>query len=143
MKILCSSLFVLFYAVSFSQAEIVVPESTVVPSELTQEIKEGKVKDGQAAMFVVSEDVKVNGTTVITKGTPVHAVMTSTKNRQLRIDMLDVKAIDGTVLKLNDCWMFYTAAQNLNGKGYLVIKGTKKNCKTSTTTTIKNSSKQY
>jgi hypothetical protein len=116
---------------SFSQTdEITIPESTLIPMELTQEVKEGKNKVGEAARFVVSQDVMVNGTVVVAKNTLVHASVTTSKRGELRVDLYDVAAVDGTIMKLNDCWIFTTAAQNLNSHGGLIVKGTKKNCST-------------
>jgi hypothetical protein len=116
---------------SFSQTdEITVPENTLIPMELTQEVKEGKNKVGEAARFVVTEDIKVNGAVVISKNTLVHATVTTSKRGELKVDVYDVAATDGTVIKLNDCWLFTTFAQNYVTHGALLVKGTKKNCTT-------------
>lgn len=115
-------------AASFAQTNI--PEGTTVSMILTQELREGKNKTGEAAAFKVSEDVKVNGTVVIAANTPVRATVTNSKNRELRVDIYDVKAVDGSTIKLADCWLFTTAAENLRSKGALLVVGTKKNCAT-------------
>jgi hypothetical protein len=110
--------------------EISIPQNTLVSLELTQDIREGKNKVGEAARFVVAQDVLVNDVVVISKGTLVHASITVSKRGDLRVDLYDVAAVDGTVVKLSDCWIFTTAAQNLNSRGALIMKGTKKNCVT-------------
>ena len=128
----------------FAQSEeITIPESTLVPMELTQELKEGKNKVGEVAKFVVSKDVVVDGAVVISKNTVVRASVTISKNRELRVDLSDVTAVDGSILKLSDCWIFTTAAQNLNSRGALLIKGTTKNCSTAVKTKIKKTNKQF
>src|SRR5687767_15161017 len=114
----------------FSQDEIVIPEHTQVAMELSSEVKEGKNKVGEAARFVVSEDIKVDGTVVIAKNTLVRATVTTSKRGELRVDIYDVTAVDGTVIKLNDCWLFTTFAQNYISHGALFVKGTRKNCMT-------------
>ena len=119
----------LFFSIA-SMAQTTIPEGTVVSMILTQQIFEGKNKTGEAAAFKVAEDVKVNGTVVIAANTPVHATVTNSKNRELRVDIYDVKAVDGTTVKLNDCWIFTTASENLKSKGALLVVGTKKNCTT-------------
>ena len=111
--------------------------------ESTQDLKEGKNKMGEAAPFIVSADVKVGDVVVISKGSPVHATITASKNRELRVDIYDVKAVDGTVVKLNDCYLYMTAAQNLNGRGALILKGTRKSCFTSADVKIKKTNKQF
>jgi hypothetical protein len=117
--------------VSFCQSdEVTIPQNTMISLELTQEIKEGKNKLGEPARFIVSQDVIQDGTVVIAKGSLVHATITTCKKGDLRVDLYDVSATDGTVIKLNDCWIFTTAAQNLNSRGALIVKGTKKNCVT-------------
>jgi hypothetical protein len=128
MKSIFSFLFVATGFTAFSQSEITIPERTQVPMESTQDLREGKNKTGEVAPFVVSEDVKIGGVTVVAKGTSVHATVTASKNRELRVDIYDVKAVDGTVIKLNDCYIYMTAAQNLNGRGALILKGTRKSC---------------
>lgn len=116
---------------SFAQSsETTIPEGTQVSMILKTEIREGKNKTGESAQFVVENDVKVNGTTVISANTPIHATVTNSKNRELRVDIYDVKAVDGTVVKLNDCWIFTTASENLKSKGALLVAGVRKNCST-------------
>jgi hypothetical protein len=123
---------------SFSQSDdITIPENTMVSMELSQDIREGKNKLGEAARFVVSQDVSIDGVVVISKGTVVHASITLAKRGELRVDIYDVAATDGTVIKLRDCWIFTTAAQNLNSRGALIMKGTRKNCVTPSSYKVK------
>ncbi len=124
-------------------AQTTLPEKTQVQMIVTSDIREAKNKVGEAASFVVFEDVKVDGTVVISKGTAVRATITISKNRELKVDISDVKAVDGTAIKLNDCSVFTTAAQNYNGKGALIAKGTRKSCFTAKEEKIGSSNKQY
>lgn len=138
MKSIFSFLFLAIGSSSFAQSDITIPEKTQVSMISTQDLKEGKNKTGEVAPFVVTDDVKVGGVVVVAKGAPVHATVTASKNRELRVDIYDVKAIDGTVIKLNDCYIYTTAAQNLNGRGALIIKGTRKSCFSLTEIKIRN-----
>jgi hypothetical protein len=130
--------------IGYSQSEeIAIPQNTLITMELSQEVKEGRNKVGEAARFVVAQDVAVNGITVIAKGSLVHATVTTSKRGELRVDLHDVAAADGTVVKLNDCWIFTTAAQNYHSHGALLVKGTKKNCTTPSSYTVKKSGGKY
>ncbi|MBK7148203.1 MAG: hypothetical protein IPH78_05110 [Bacteroidetes bacterium] len=123
---------ILFFALAktgFAQSDMfTIPERTPISMILTEDVKEGKNSVGTPARFVVAEDVKVDGLVVVAKNTLVHATVTISGKRELRVDLADVPAVDGTPLKLMDCWKFTTAAQNLNGKGALLPKNTTKNC---------------
>lgn len=144
MKSILTVLFTFSAFFSFAQSdEITIPEKTQVPMESTQDLKEGKNKVGESAPFIVSQDVKVDGIVVISKGTPVRATVTTSKNRELRVDIYDVKALDGTVVKLNDCYVFTTAAQNYNGRGALIVKGTRKSCFNAADVKVKKTNKQF
>ncbi len=122
----------LFYT-GFSQA---LPDGTMIPMELTEDVSVFKYKQGASVPFVVSQDVKIDGKVVIPAQAKVRAVVTISKKPapheggELRVDIYDVMAMDGTTVKLADCWIFTTAAQNYNGKGALLRKGTRKNCNT-------------
>jgi hypothetical protein len=129
---------------SFSQTdEITIPQNTLIPMELTQDVREGKNKLGEAVRFVVSQDVTIDGAVVIAKNSVVHATITTSKKGDLRVDLYDVSAADGTVVKLNDCWIFTTAAQNLNSRGALIMKGTKKNCVTPVSYKVKKTAGRF
>lgn len=110
--------------------EITIPYNTPVPMILVEELKEGKNKVGSPAKFVVEEDVKVNGDVAIAKNAPVTGTVTISKKGELRVELSEVTAVDGSRLKLMDCWKFTTAAQNLKSRGAMFVKGTKKNCAT-------------
>lgn len=142
-QMLFAVLSVTYSLASAQTGAISIPEKTQVSMEVTADIKEGKNKVGEAAPFVVLADVKVDGNVVIAKGTKVNATITISKNRELKVDIADVKAIDGTVIKLNDCSVFTTAAQNYNGRGALIVKGSHKNCFTATETKITGANKQF
>ncbi len=125
-------LFFLFTVTSASflhaQDVITVPERTPVSMILTEDIFENKTKTGAPARFIVAEDVTVDGVVVISKNSVVKATVSLPVKRELRVDLIEVPAVDGTPIKLMDCWKATTAAQNLNGKVALLPKNTRKNC---------------
>lgn len=134
----------LLAAVHFSYAQTVtVPANTVVSMELAKEVREGKNKVGEAASFRVLTDVVVDGTVVIPAKSVVNAKVTNSGKRELRVELYDVKAVDGTTIVLQDCWIFTTAAQNFNGKGAALFVGTKKNCGTLVRTEVKATGGKY
>jgi hypothetical protein len=137
----------LLAAVHFSYAQTVtVPANTVVSMELAKEVREGKNKVGEAASFRVLTDVVVDGTVVIPAKSVVNAKVTNSGKRELRVDLYDVKAVDGTTIVLQDCWIFTTASQNFSGKGgkgAALFVGTKKNCGTSVRTEVKATGGKY
>jgi hypothetical protein len=129
MKKMLFLLFVLSAQFVSAQSDLIaIPERTQISMILTEDLIEGKCKVGQSAKFVISEDVLVNGVVVISKKTPVVAKVTISGKRELRVEMSEVPAVDGTPVKLLDCWKFTTAAQNLNGKVALLPKNTIKIC---------------
>lgn len=140
------SLILLLFASQLVSAQsdlISIPEATQVSMILTEDLIEGKCKVGQSAKFVVSEDVLVNGVVVISKKTPVVAKVTISGKRELRVEMSEVPAVDGTPIKLLDCWKFTTAAQNLNGKVALLPKNTIKICATLAVVKVKPGGGKY
>ena len=144
MKKIFTLVFVAISHFSFSQSdEITIPQNTLVPMVLTEEVKEGKNKLGIPAKFVVAEDILVDKVVVIAKNSPVHATVTNAKRGELRVDIYDVTTVDGSVVKLNDCWLFTTFAQNYITHGALFVKGTRKNCVTVNSITIKKSGGKY
>ncbi len=126
----CLLFFSTFFSVfSYAQGgDFLVPENTQIQMKFDQDYREKKNKVGEAAKLSVLEDVLVNGKVVVKKGTSVSATVTNSKKFELRVDIHDVPAVDGTKLVLNDCWVFTTAAQNYKSKGALIITGTRKNC---------------
>ena len=133
MKLVAIVFFSCLFYTGFSQA---LPDGTMIPMELTEDVSVFKYKQGASVPFVVSQDVKVDGKVVIPAQAKVRAVVTISKKPapheggELRVDIYDVMAMDGTTVKLADCWLFTTGAQNYNGKGALLRKGTRKNCNT-------------
>ncbi len=136
MKLTCSLLFA--FSFFFAAAQTAITEGTTVPCITKVQIDVDKYKQGSTAPFEVVEDVKINGVVVIPAGAKVHAVVTkSTKSGgphkgegDLRIDFLDVMAMDGSTIKLNDCWLFTNGANNLNKHLPMFPVGTRKNCAT-------------
>lgn len=125
------------------EGSIVVPAGTTIAMESTKEIFEKKDKPGSPAPFRVAQDVVVDGVVVIPAKTPVRATVTTSGNRELRVDLHDVKAVDGTVITLADCWIFTTASQNQKSHGAALWVGTKKNCLTAVKATVKATGAKY
>lgn len=137
--------FLCFTALAEAQT-VTVPANTVVSMELTKEVREGKNRVGEVAAFRVLSDVLVDGVVVIPAKSVVNAKVTNSGKRELRVDLYDVKAADGTTITLQDCWMFTTASQNFSGtggKGAVLFTGTKKNCGTSVRTEVKATGGKY
>jgi len=143
MKKIFSVIFVASSSYIFAQTNL--RENTQVSFRATETIHEKFYKTKAPVSFEVAEDVLVKGKVVIAKGTPATAEAGLTLDRKgrpakgnLRVDIKEVKAVDGTTVKLNDCWIAATADQRhpkVDGKkvakGAAVIKNTKKNCSTS------------
>jgi hypothetical protein len=132
------ALAILMLCVSVSRGQNKIPEGTAVTVIMKEDIDVNKYKQGDKVPVFVAEDVKVNGTIVIPANAPVKAMVTNASKPaphkgegELRIDFLEVMAMDGTTVKLNDCWLFTTGAENPYRKHYSVfVKGTRKNCTT-------------
>ncbi|MCW5908213.1 MAG: hypothetical protein KIS94_10160 [Chitinophagales bacterium] len=138
------TLIVSVFAFQFLTAQTIsIPANTPVSMELVQEIREGKNKVGEAAQYRVAKDVVIDGVVVIAAKTVVRAKVTNSGNRELRVDLYDVQAADGTTVNLADCWVFTTASQNQKSKGALLIVGSKKNCNTAAKVDIKSTGPKY
>lgn len=132
--------FVLFLFIALtSKAQSALPEGTTVPLIFTADVFAPKVKVGDPAPVIVDEDVRYNGKVVIPAKAKVRAVITTANKPaphkgegELRVDIYDVMAMDGSTVKLQDCWIFTTGAQNQTRKGHgaIILQGTRKNCAT-------------
>lgn len=142
MKFFAALALSLLYIPAFCQT-VTVPANTNVKMELATELFEGKSKVGSAAQFRVTEDVVVDGVVIIPAKSAVRAAVTISKNRELRVELYDVKAADGTLITLADCWIFTTAAQNQRSKGAAIWVGTRKNCGTLTRVEVKSTGAKY
>ena len=134
MKFVSLALFLFPFFITHAQT---IPEATTVSIILQSDVGANSFKKGDPAPFVVAEDVKINGKVVIPANAKVRAVVTlSTKSAphrgegELRVEILDVMAMDGSTVKLQDCWLFTTGANNLKKHEALIVKGTRKNCGT-------------
>lgn len=135
MKFVFVSLFSLSVFAAAAQA---IPEGTTVPMICKVQIDAKQHKQGAPAPFEVAEDVKVDGKVVIPAGAKVHAVVTKSVNSggphkgegDLRVDFYDVMAMDGSTVKLTDCFIFTNGANNLNKHLPMFAAGTRKNCRT-------------
>ena len=137
MSMKLSATLLLFFAFFVSNAQTKIPEGTLVSMIFKEDVGVSNYKVGASVPVIVSEDVKVNGKVVIPANAAVHAVVTSSSKPashkgegELRIDILDVMSMDGTTVKLNDCWVYTTGAEDLKHHGAQFVKGTRKNCNT-------------
>ncbi len=135
MKFVCT--FLIAFSFFMASAQTSIPEGTTVPLITKEQVDVNNYKVGSSAPFVVAEDVKVNGVVVFPANAKVHAVVTKSSKSgahkgegDLRIDFLDVMAMDGSTVKLSDCWLFTNGAQNLNKHLPMFPAGTRKNCHT-------------
>ncbi len=128
MKLLTFSLCMCLFFSSYSQTTV--PAKTLVPVQVTQDISPKTNKAGSAVTLKVEKDVVVNGVTVIAANSAVTGKVSMLTKTDLRVDILSVKAVDGTTIRLNDCWIYTTIDQNPSGKFPLIRQGTQKNCYT-------------
>ncbi|MBL0308694.1 MAG: hypothetical protein IPP77_03115 [Bacteroidetes bacterium] len=85
----------------------------------------------------------MNDEVAIAKNAPVTGTVTISKRGELRVEMVDVTAVDGSRLKLADCWSFTTAAQNQKSRGAMFVKGFRKNCYTPEKYIVKKSAGKF
>jgi len=115
---------------SFAQS---VPAKTPISLIAVEDINKKTFKErGGMGLFVVEEDVIVNGKIVIAAESPVNVLLNTATSSDLKIVLTVVRATDGTTVKIDDCWLYTTRAENTLGKpwGPVFRKGTRKVCKT-------------
>ncbi len=85
--------------------EVTIADSTPFIVELAEDLTSAKIKTNNVVYFNVSEDLKINGITVIAKGAPARArVIDAKKSRswgrgaRVFMTMQDVKAVNGETL---------------------------------------------
>ncbi|HRN94493.1 MAG: hypothetical protein M9931_02585 [Chitinophagales bacterium] len=124
-------LFILSLSVSaFAQS---IPTKTLVPMVVTQDFTQKILQsNGGAGLFEVEKDVVVNGKTVIAAKTPINIRMDRGTKTDFKIVIAEIKATDGSTVKIDDCWLYTSIDQNLTGKpkGPVFRKGTRKICYT-------------
>lgn len=124
-------LFILSLSVSaFAQS---IPSKTAVHMVTTQDFNAKTFKEGGGAgLFEVEKDVVVNGKTMISAKTPINVKLERATKSDLKIIIAEVKATDGSTVKIDDCWLYTSIDQNLTGKpkGPVFRKGTRKICNT-------------
>ncbi len=123
-RLLFLSVFLLSATVVVAQNEVEVPARTrincIFNSLVTRQDKPGTVVSAE-----VEKDVVVNGVVVIAKGSPVDAkIRTNNKPKktyysqdelsgELVIDIFSTVAVDGSTVKMNDCYL-----QTFNNKNF-------------------------
>lgn len=124
-------LFILSLSVSaFAQS---IPTKTLVAMVVTQDFTQKILhSNGGAGLFEVEKDVVVNGKTVIAAKTPINIRMDRGTKTDFKIVIAEIKATDGSTVKIDDCWLYTSIDQNLTGKpkGPVFRKGTRKICYT-------------
>lgn len=108
----------------FAQTEIEIPARTKINCIFNSLVTRND-KPGTPVSATVEKDVLVNGVVVIAKGAPVEAkIRTNNKPKktyysqdelsgELVIDIFSTVAVDGSVVKFNDCFL-----QTFNNKNY-------------------------
>ncbi|MCW5906831.1 MAG: hypothetical protein KIS94_03145 [Chitinophagales bacterium] len=134
------------------EQEVIIPYNTMVVCELTGTVTLDD-KPGKEVEMKVQRDVVVNGKVVIAKDAAVYATIRVNKKPksnyytgeegtgELLIDIISVKAVDGTVVNLNSCYFQRYAEKNHNWfdkqRRWVLAGGAVKNCQTSVKTTVK------
>lgn len=138
---------------SFSKTEeVVIPYGTTITVTITGDVTLNS-KVGSEVATEVKEDVKVKGVVVVSKGTPVKATIrtnnkpktnyytTNETSGELLIDFVSTKAVDGTEITFNGCYLQYFAEKNNNwfdkNKKWLPVTGAIKNCESAKNVTVK------
>lgn len=119
-------------AVFFIRAQSVPPKtliSMIVVKDFNKKIFEST---GGTGLFVVEKDVIVNGKTVISAKTPIAVRIEKATRSDLKVVITEVKANDGSIVKIDDCWLYTSIDENLTGKpkGPVIRQNTKKICYT-------------
>ena len=142
-------LLLLITASLFVASQSIVPSGTIVSFTLDKEIFAPKVKVGEPADFIVSQDVMVNGKVVIPANTKTRATIVEVNKggphqpeSSLKVQIYDVKTADGSTVTLDDCFVFTLGDGGHKQRGALLIKGIGKNCVTKKMESI-NNEKQY
>jgi hypothetical protein len=88
-------------------AELVIPDGTELTVVTTEEISSKTAVEGDPINFKVDEDIKVNGKTVVAKGSLVKGEVSNSKKSgrmgkggQLSIRILSTESVDGQKVKL-------------------------------------------
>ncbi|MGI9035037.1 MAG: hypothetical protein ACR2GD_03250 [Pyrinomonadaceae bacterium] len=90
-----------------SAGSVTIPDGTEIKIVTTEDISGQKVAEGDPLTFKVSEDVKVNGATVIAKDTIVKGTVSNAKKKgmmgksgELSVRIDSTQAVDGQKIKL-------------------------------------------
>ena len=119
----------------FVASQSIVPGGTVVALSLNKDVFAPNVKVGEAADFVVQQDVKVGGKVVIPANAKVRAAVVEASKggphqgeSRLKVQIYDVMAMDGSTVVLDDCFVFTMGDGGHKQRGALLLKGIGKNC---------------
>ena len=131
-----------------ARQDSIVPEGTTIPLVLIEQVSSQYARLGDIVGFVVAEDVRVNGAVLILAGSKVNGMITTlngyskgindgaappqdeSTSTDMKIEARWVQHVNGNVIRLNDCWIYTTAAENPlpESEGALFLKDTRKNC---------------
>lgn len=130
-------LFPLLFISLFVVSQNMVPGGTIVSITLNKDVFAPDVKIGDPADFTVLQDVMVGGKVVIPAHSKARAtVIETTKSGphhgegSLKVQIYDVKAVDGSTVTFDDCFVFTTGDGGHKQRGSLLVKGIGKNCVT-------------
>jgi hypothetical protein len=131
MKVLSALFFIFSGLLLHAQS---VPPKTPVSLIAVEDINYKTFKESSSVMglFIVENDVVVDGKVVISAQSPVNVIINMDTRSELKITLTVVRATDGSMVKIDDCWLYTTRAENTIGKpwGPIFRKGTRKVCKT-------------
>jgi hypothetical protein len=118
-------------------AQKLVPTGTMVTLTLNKDVFAPAVKVGEAADFVVLQDVTVKGKVVIPAKAKVRAAVVDVNkggphqgDSRVKVQIYDVMAMDGSTVGLDDCYILVTGDGGHKQHGALILKGIGKNCLT-------------
>ena len=134
-------LFVTLLTVSFfCNAQSSVPGGTVVAFTLNKDVFAPDVKLGQSADFTVTQDVLVKGKVVIPANAKVRAAVVDVEKggphhseSRIKVQIYEVTASDGSLVEMEDCFLFTMGDGGHKQRGALLLKGSGKNCVTKKT----------
>lgn len=125
----------------FVASQNLVPGGTIVSFNLNKDVFAPDVKIGQSADFSVTQDVMIKGKVVIPANAKVRAAIVDVEKggphhpeSRVKVQIYEVTASDGSIVELEDCFLFTMGDGGHKQRGALLLKGSGKNCVSKKTT---------
>lgn len=119
----------------FVVSQNIVPGGTIISFTLNKDIFAPDVKIGQSADFSVTQDVMIKGKVVIPANAKVRAAIVDVEKggphhseSRVKVQIYEVTASDGSIVQLEDCFLFTMGDGGHRQRGALLLKGSGKNC---------------